>query len=97
MDRWGGGWVVTWWGVGGGMCVYVCVRWDMCIHTHVCGVCVGVCGNGMDAPSPTHRHHRIHPLSYRYAANASMGASAFQNSDGDLLIVPQLGCGLDGT
>lgn len=27
----------------------------------------------------------------RYAANASMGNTAFQDSDGDLLIVPQLG------
>ena len=28
---------------------------------------------------------------HRYAANASMVDTAFQNSDGDFLIVPQLG------
>lgn len=64
------------------------------VHIYACGLTDGWMDGWMwrsrktDTDDGSHSFH----IYDRYAANASMGDSAFQDSDGDLLIVPQLGC-----
>lgn len=76
-------------GMKDGLAVYMCVRvmrskwWACHVYGHPPLYPTGL------AKKTIMIHTRPHPA--RYAANASMGDAAFQDSDGDLLIVPQLG------